>query len=191
MALRSFLAFNLPVEIKNKIAQISGVLKRSSIDARWVKADNIHLTIVFLGDIRQEDLIPMRKEIRDVCTQNQAFEISLRGIGLFPNRRRPRVIWLGLDGELEEMSGFRDELQGRLVSFGIKAENRGFQPHITLGRFRKPDRIDSDQSGILSGYEELQGPAGQLNELIMFRSELKPGGAVYSVIDSWPLSSSS
>lgn len=191
MALRSFLAFNLPVGIKNKIAQISGVLKRSSIDARWVKTDNIHLTIVFLGDIRQEDLIPLRKEIKGVCTQHQAFGVSLRGIGLFPNRRRPRIIWLGLDGELEEMSGFRDELQGRLEPFGIKAENRRFQPHITLGRFRKPDRIDPNQSGILSGYEELQGPAGLLNELTMFRSELKPGGAVYSVIDSWSLSSSS
>ena len=191
MAIRSFLAFRLPADIKSKVAQVSGELRRSSINAKWVKVDNIHLTIVFLGDITQEGVISIRKDIGDVCAQYQAFDISLKGIGVFPDSRRPRVVWLGLNGDLDRLSGFRDELQGRLEPFGVKSETRSFKPHITLGRFRKQVRINTEQESIFSGYHELHGPAGQLNELTMFRSDLKPSGAVYSVIDSWPLSSSS
>ena len=188
MAIRSFLAFRLPEDIRIKLARVSAELKRSSVNARWVKADNIHLTIVFSGDIRQEDILPAGREIGDVCLRYQPFDITLGGIGLFPDRRRPRVVWVGLDCDKDRMSGFRDELQERLVPYGIKTEKRKFQPHLTLGRFRKPERMDKEQENIFSGYADIHGPSGRLDELILFRSDLRPEGAVYTVIDSWLLS---
>lgn len=189
MAIRSFLAFELPPDIKSTVSRVSGEIKRSTLNVRWVNVKNIHLTMVFMGNIRSEDLPAIKDSIDKICRQYGPFDISLNGMGIFPNRR-PRVLWLGLDGDLEMMSPFRDDLQGRLEPFGIKAEKRRFRPHLTLGRFRKPGRTDSQLGDLLEKYRDLTTRHCRLEELILFKSDLKPGGAVYTKLGSWPLSGS-
>ena len=187
MKIRSFLAFELPLEIKGVVARVSDELRQSTLDAKWVKPVNIHLTVVFMGNIETDDIPAIGEEAKKVCSTHGAFDISLNGMGCFPNTRKPRVIWLGLDGDLERMSCFRDALQERLIPFGIKEEKRRFKPHLTLGRFRRPKRMDSEGLEFLSEYEDLTSPVCPLNELVLFKSELKPGGARYTRLDVCPL----
>lgn len=187
MKIRSFLAFELPLEIKNIVARVSGELRQSTLNPRWVKVDNIHLTVVFMGSIETEDTPAITRVVREVCQTYGPFDISLKGIGCFPNRRSPRVLWLGLDGDLEPMSEFRDALQGHLKGFGIKEEKRKFKPHLTLARFRKPKKMDAKEDQFLSNYEDISSAVCSLKELILFKSDLKPTGAVYTKVESWPL----
>ncbi|NNG07337.1 MAG: RNA 2',3'-cyclic phosphodiesterase [Desulfobacteraceae bacterium] len=187
MKIRSFLAFELPLEIKNIVARVSGELRQSTLNARWVKVDNIHLTLVFMGNIETEDIPAMGKGVQDVCQTHSPFDISLKGVGCFPNKHKPRVVWLGLDGDLEQMSTFRDALQKHLASFGIEEEKRKFKPHLTLGRFRKPKKMDVQQDQALSKHEDVSSSVCSLEELILFKSDLKPTGAVYTKLEAWPL----
>ena len=187
MKIRSFLAFELPLEIKNIVARVSGELRQSTLNARWVKVDNIHLTVVFMGSIETEDIPAIARGVQEVCQTYAPFDISLKGIGCFPNTRSPRVLWLGLDGDLEPLSEFRDALQGHLTGFGIKEEKRKFKPHLTLARFRKPKKMDAKEDQLLSKYEDISSAVCSLKELILFKSDLKPTGAVYTKVESWPL----
>jgi 2'-5' RNA ligase len=131
---------------------------------------------------------PLQKKVQDVCSVFGPFSASLEGMGTFPNRRSPRVIWLGLKGEVERLSLFRDALQQGLIEFGVKAEKRPFRPHLTLGRFRKGKRGGRDMEELFSRYESVKGPSAKLKELVLFRSDLKPTGAVYTRLAAWPLS---
>jgi len=188
MEIRSFLAFELPVQIKKTVVRVSGEFRHSGLDARFVKAENIHLTVVFLGHVKTEEIEGIEEEVRNICTGYGSFDIALKGVGCFPNRRRPRVLWLGLDGDIERMSHFRDDLQIALKAFGTKEEKRPFRPHLTLGRFRSTRKIGSRLEEILFNYAALESPVESLNELYLFKSDLKPGGAVYTKLESWPLS---
>jgi 2'-5' RNA ligase len=187
MAIRSFLAFELPPDIKRMVKDTSEDVRRTGLDLKWVKVDNIHLTVVFMGNIRSEDVRAIEKEAGDVCFRFEPFKIALKGLGVFPNIRRPRVLWLGLETETERISAFRDSLQERLLTFGVKEEKRAFAPHLTLGRFRKPERHDPLLGDIISRYADIKTPVGRLEELVMFKSELRPGGAEYTKLNAFPL----
>jgi 2'-5' RNA ligase len=182
MEIRSFLAFRLPGEIQAIVSRVSEDAKRSSMDARWV-----HLTVVFLGSILLENVEPIGEVVTRVCQRHGPFHILLRGVGQFGGRRDPRVLWIGLEGDIERMGHFRDGLLKRLKPFGIKQETRKFRPHLTLGRFGKGPRSGSCLDDFLSRYRDLTSPLCTLGELTLFKSELKPGGAVYSVLKAWPL----
>jgi len=187
MEIRSFLAFELPEEIKGIISAVSGELKKSSLNIRWVKVSNVHLTVIFMGTISSLVLEQMTRPISDVCLDYGPFNIAIRGMGVFSNRRNPRVLWIGLDGDMERLAHFRDTLQNRLSPFGIKGKKRPFNPHLTLGRFRKGLKPGVRPDDILMEYANLTSPVCPLNELILLKSDLKPDGAVYTKLDAWPL----
>lgn len=187
MEIRSFLAFELPPEMRTIVARVSGELKKSSLDVRWVKAGNTHLTIIFMGDMKEENIGAIGEEVQKVCQEYGPFDLALKGVGVFTSRRSPRVLWLGLTGDLDRMANFRDALQNRLVTFGVKKEKRRFVPHLTLGRFRgsKKKRVYIDDT--MGPYEDLASPICKLKELILFRSDLKPSGAEHRALGVWPL----
>ena len=188
MGIRSFLAFELPEDIRQIVTRVSGEVRKSSLEVRWVRPEFIHVTVVFLGDIQSEQVRPMGVPLNAVCANHEPFKIFLKPMGCFPNSRNPRVIWLGIGGDLERMSRFRDDLQQALSPFGIKEEERAFRPHLTLGRFKKAGKSPAELERLLSTYRDLSSPPCTLNELVLFRSDLKPGGAVYTKMSSWPLS---
>jgi 2'-5' RNA ligase len=187
MAIRSFLAFELPRDIKHEVFRISGEVKKSGLEAGWVRPGNIHLTVVFMGDVKEQDIPYIISAIDNITIKYEPFGISLGGMGLFPDIRRPRVLWLGLDGEIERLASFRDDLQKPLEVFGIEQEKRPFRPHLTLGRFRRPVKEKSLLIKMLDEHGDISGPVGKLDELILFKSNLKPTGAEYTKLNSWPL----
>jgi len=187
MEIRSFLAFELPSEITDFLSRLSAEMRRSRLDVRWVEATNIHLTVVFLGDIAIKDIPSIGEAAGSVCKDHQSFQMVLKGMGVFASKRDPRVLWIGLEGGLERMSLFRDDLQRKLAPFGIKTENRPFRPHLTLGRFRKGAKASAELDALLTRYHGLSSRPFTLAELVFFRSDLKPGGARYTKLNAWPL----
>lgn len=187
MGIRSFLAFELPPDMNDVVCRVSDELKRSSLRVRWVKPENIHLTVVFLGSIAPEELPSILESTGSVCRCQGPFKLMIRGMGRFGNRRHPRVLWLGLDGDVKEMGAFRDELQDTLEPFGVQREKRAFNPHLTLGRFSKGARSSEELDGLMAVYESLTSPVCTLDKLALFRSDLRPDGAVYTQLAEWPL----
>jgi RNA 2',3'-cyclic 3'-phosphodiesterase len=187
VGIRSFLAFELPRQIKQELLGIHDGLKRSSLDVRWVKPEGVHLTMVFMGDVKDERIPPIMEGLGKVCAHYGPFPMSLRGIGCFPNSRNPRVLWVGVEGDLGRMSRFRDDLQEALLPFGIRPEKKDFRPHLTLGRFKRAGKRAGELEELLLKHRGLTSPVCSLNELILFRSDLKAGGAVYTKMGSWDL----
>ncbi len=187
MEVRSFLAFELPENIKEIISRVSGEMKKSPLNIRWVKTGNIHLTVIFIGDILTDILDDMESHVSEVCSNYGPFKIAVNGTGVFSNRRNPRVLWVGLDGEIDRMSDFKKTLQKRLKPFGIKEEKRRFNPHLTLGRFRKGAKSDVHLDDLLLTYKSLMSQECMLSELVLFKSDLKPSGAVYTKLNTWSL----
>jgi 2'-5' RNA ligase len=187
MEIRSFLALKLPPEIKKTLSHILREMKKTPLDVRWVKAGNIHITLVFLGNVPVGYVEPIGEAAEKVCQQYGPFAISLRGAGVFSSRRNPRVLWAGMEGDIDRMTCFRDVLQRHLKPFGIKQEKRPFRPHLTIGRFRKGARPGNPLDDLLTKYQDLTSPVCALKELILFKSDLKPDGPVYSELKGWPL----
>ncbi|MBW2065997.1 MAG: RNA 2',3'-cyclic phosphodiesterase [Deltaproteobacteria bacterium] len=187
MEIRSFLAFELPPEIKGVLEKVSSEVRRFDLDVKWVKVENVHLTVIFMGNIAQERIPEMDPQIREICERYDAFEISVRGVGFFPDARRPRVMWLGLEGDMERLSKFRDDLQRPLARFGIREEKRPFRPHLTLGRFRKSGGPKPRIQELVRKYADLKSPRCSVGELVLLKSDLKPSGAEYTKLSSWPL----
>ncbi len=187
MEIRSFLAFELPKEIKAVVSEVSEDLGNAMLDIRRAKVENIHLTMVFLGNVHEEDIHPISQATEEICIQFSPFNVSLKGAGFFSSRKKPSILWMGLDGNVEGMARFRDALQRELAPFGIKQEKRRFRPHLTIGRFRRGSRSDGHLDKFVSRYRDLTSPVCYLGSLVLFRSDLNRSGAVYSKLNSWPL----
>ena len=187
MGIRSFLAFELPLRIKEQVGEISKELQQSRLPVRWVKVENIHLTIVFLGSVTEETIAGVKQKAGSIAEGFSAFKIRLNSVGVFPNWRRPRVLWIGLDGEIGGLSDLRDELRAALEELGFKPENRPFRPHLTLGRFKDTVDRGEELKWILDRFHDINSDDDYLKELVLFKSDLRPAGPIYTKMAAWPL----
>jgi len=187
MGIRSFLAFELPPEIRGQIGTVYKELQKIRMPVRWVKEENIHLTMVFLGSVSEDAIDEIKEKVPLVVKRFSTIRTMLNGVGVFPHWRKPRVIWVGLDGEVEKLSNLRDELQAELKVFGLREEKRPFRPHLTIGRFKGIVDRDEELKCILDRYHDITSDFCYLNELILFKSDLKPDGPVYTRMATWPL----
>ena len=185
--LRCFLAFELPDEISRLVEKVHKDLNGSPLDVKWVRPGNVHLTVVFLGNVAQENIEALGEEVKAVCTKYGPFAMGVKGLGVFGGMKSPRVLWLGVEGDVERMDFFRKAISKRIRRFGIKEEKRLFRPHLTLGRFRRGARGGQMLREILERYVELTSPICSLRELALFKSDLRPAGAIYTKIQYWPL----
>ncbi len=188
MEIRSFLAFELPGSVRSLLTQVLAEARKTALDVRWVKVDNIHLTVVFMGSTSVDLMDPIGRALSGVCARHTPFRVSLRGTGVFGSRRNPRVLWVGLEGDLDRLGVFRRELQRALQPLGFKAEERPLSAHLTLGRFRRGAAAGGNAlENLLHRHRELVSPSWTLAELVLFRSDLRPGGAEYTPLARFPL----
>ena len=187
MEFRSFLAFELKEEIKETISKITNEIKPLLPDIRWTRPENIHLTVVFMGNIDESYVDVIDRSARNICRGYEPFNIFLNGIGIFGTRRNPRVIWIGLGGDIKKMAALRDDLSKSLKPLGIRQEKRPFKPHLTIGRFKKQPAGPYNFNRILHRYKHLHTSEHTQKILTMYKSELRQRGAVYTKIRSWPL----
>ncbi len=189
--IRTFIAIPLTPELTNELDALQRTLKRTTPDGcvRWVPPTNIHLTLHFLGDILLERVDPVREALGVVARNVPPFEFTAGELGAFPNLRRPRVIWVGVQDPTSWLGLLHATVNEALAKLGFKPETRRFSPHLTLGRVRR--RAESRDVRALgetiAGMEV--GTLGRVpvRELIFFKSELKPTGAEYTRLDTFEL----
>lgn len=181
--LRAFIAFELSEEIIAAIKTVQADLKARGFNVRWTRPESIHLTLKFLGDIYAEDVDKIEDIMAAATTNRHPITLAAKGIGVFPNMKRPRVIWIGISGQTNSLSEFQNHLETDLERIGFQKEDRLFTGHLTLGRIR--GAIDKTQlKEALKKFESFESKPFTANEVILFRSELKPDGSVYTKLKS-------
>lgn len=139
--MRAFIAIPAPEAVKEQADQIREQLARTNPDVKWVEYINYHLTLKFLGDIDDQQLQKIRERLRQVAEYCPPFYLKVSGLGFFPNKRKPRVVWMGLDGDIDKAEFLAERIDVYLHDIGFEAE-KSHRFHITLGRVRSERNID-------------------------------------------------
>jgi 2'-5' RNA ligase len=180
--IRAFIAIDLPLYIQQQLADILVQLKKPDVTAvRWVPAQNIHLTIKFLGDVSPANLEILTRILQAEVSRFRPFEIKIGGLGAFPSIRRPRVIWVGVEAP-PTLQSLQRAIETETVRLGYPVEERPFSPHLTLGRVAhnaSPDEVRKVADSLTSMKVGELGKA-VIDHVRLFRSDLQPGGAVYT-----------
>ena len=160
----------------------------------WVRPDGFHLTLKFLGHVTEDRLPKITEAVSGVATTFSPFTVSVGGVGVFPNTRVPRVIWMGVKTEGDILARLQSRVEEVLDPLGFPRENRSFHPHLTLGRIKSEgSEGDFRQSGdTLAKWlaENQHRVCGQfeVKEVLLIKSDLQPGGAVYTPLATLRLS---
>jgi 2'-5' RNA ligase len=161
-------------------------LRSCGADIRWVAVQSIHLTLKFLGEVDPQIIAKLAESLTDATQSQASFGLRLRGLGCFPNPANPRVVWCGIDGEVERLSGLQQSVEAACASLGFAPENRPFHPHLTLGRVNGKRNLRPLMDCIKMGSDLESGFIS--DHFNIYRSVLKPQGAVYTVLDTIELS---
>jgi len=187
---RLFVALEPPEAVRRRIAAAAEKIRRSAgaaaDEVRWVPDQNVHLTVQFLGAVPEERVDGIGDAIAAAAAASRPFLLEVKGAGGFPNSRRPRVVWLGLSGEVDALAGLAGDLGGRLAPLGFAPEARPFAAHLTLGRARDP-RGAPGLGGALAAAAQDEGMAWRATELVLFESHLSPKGPTYDPVRRAPL----
>jgi 2'-5' RNA ligase len=193
--IRAFIAIELTDELKGILVQIGRELEARIPPGtvRWVKPGAMHLTLVFLGDTPTPKLESIERAMTAAVTGIPPVSLTATGLGCFPNCSRPRVVWVGVDEPAGVLKRLKRALDDELEPLGFKPERRSFSPHLTLGRVNKrATRADAQRLGQVVESATLKD-AGSMtaDQIHLIRSDLRPAGAVYTILVSIPFSGGS
>ncbi len=178
--IRSFLAIELPKPVLRKIEEVQADLKSVHADVRWVSPEKIHLTLRFFGNIEESRIDSIFKSIEEPVRSTSPFSLKIRGVGAFPNMKSPRVIWLGLVNG-QSVTSLQKQIETQLEKIGFEAEDRPFRPHLTLGRM-KSSRGKDELGRKMEKHKEEEFGDFQVERVILFKSDLKPSGPIYTAL---------
>lgn len=172
---RAFVALPLPEAPLRTIGELQQELATALPGIRWVKPETIHLTLAFLGDIAEDSLEKLGRSMLSIGGLQAPVTATFSGVGAFPCRSRPRVVWLGLDGG-NTLSPLHEILKAKLNILRLPVDERPFVPHLTLGRSRKPL---PGAGRILESFSDRDCGSAQLDQLVLYESRLGPRGALH------------
>jgi len=189
---RLFIAVDLPEQVLDSLRRTQNKLKKATPEraVRWVSVEGIHLTLKFLGDTPRDQVDDLASVLGEAVSTHRCFELHTHGLGCFPNLDRPRVVWAGVEGAVGLLGGLQADVEQGMHSLGFEAETRPFSPHLTLGRLsQNASRQDALRVGEAVKANQLKSPSvsWQVDSVSLIRSELKPGGAVYTHVNSFEL----
>src|SRR5262249_43454529 len=176
-AMRTFIAVEIPEQIKTELAKLQNDLRRAQADVSWTKPENIHLTLRFLGEIAEGRLEALKRICADSAAEFRPFTLALNGAGVFPNFRQPRVLWAGLAGEIEIAAQLQKRLEDGLVSVGFAPEDKPFKPHLTVGRVKSGK--NARQVAAMAEIYQFPSLSFEVGEIVLMKSELHPAGSRY------------
>ena len=190
--LRSFIAIELPAGIQAAIAGSTAGLQKALPKplVRWIAPKNLHLTLKFLGDVSPANLERLAEALGLESIRHEKFSLSVGGLGAFPTSRRPRVVWIGLEAPTT-LTGIQRAVEAVSSRMGYPTEDRPFSPHLTIGRVGQ-DVSAADLKRVSSAIEGTTvGPLGtvSVDAIHIFKSDLQPGGSVYTHLYAMPLKS--
>jgi 2'-5' RNA ligase len=185
-SIRTFIAIELPEELKSAIHRLQNNFKSAGYTRiKWVAPESIHLTLKFLGNISTGKIDVIKEVLKTAGHGIAPFQLSTDELGTFPNLRQPRVLWLGLTGDLESLLSLQQRVDKALVDIGFAKEDRPFAPHITIARIRESTTRE-ERMGFGKAIENTGFPKKYTFDISSFnfmRSQLLPTGAVYSCLE--------
>ena len=184
--IRCFIAVEIPDTIKNKLVHIQGTLRKQIQKASWVKPNNVHLTLKFLGDVDPDNLESIAEAIERVTSLHRSFVLHIGGLGAFPNLARPRVIWVGVRVGGEHVSSLAQDINMALSECGFPLDAKKFGPHLTIARLKA--RLDlRPYTNQYRQYDRINGAEMSVNSISLIQSQLHSTGAIYSTLQSYSL----
>ena len=185
--IRAFIAVELPEDLKKELNEMDAQLKKTSPPVvKWVDPNSIHITLKFLGEISEDNIEELMLAIEESAQGTLPFQLEVRGLGAFPNLERPQVLWAGVKGELEKIIQLQKSIESNTEQLGFPRESRVFSPHLTLGRVRYEARPNERQrlGKLLTDTTFTALHNIDVDAVNLMKSQLTPGGAVYSCIGS-------
>jgi len=177
--LRTFIAIELPEKIVSAISKVQEGIRSYGFKIRWVRPENIHLTLKFLGNIKEDDTKKVGNTIFESVKGYKPISLKAKGIGVFPGIKKPRVIWTGISDQLNLLTELQKTLDEKLEEIGFPKEKRPFRGHLTLGRAKA--KIDPKRlSDALKEFAKFESESFSADRVILYKSELRPKGAVYT-----------
>lgn len=177
--MRTFIAVEIPAEIKEKIGRYIDSLRGSFKNVKWVSPENLHLTIKFLGEVKEKDLGALIKCMEPILSDFSAFDLALEHTGFFPSFKNPKVIWIGSDGGADNLLDIFQELEHCLENIGFDRDSRMFSPHLTIGRVKRYNSKNSTGSNFDGDIPEFDPVKFNVNGIVLIKSTLTPQGPIY------------
>jgi 2'-5' RNA ligase len=176
--IRTFIAVALPDDVKESLGQVNAALARPLPPraVRWVKPSRMHITLRFLGDTAVSRLPTIAAQLDTLTARYQPFNLIVSGLGCFPNRQRPRVIWAGLQGDVAPAQSLALAINDMLSPLGWEPEKRPFRPHLTLGRVNDSRKLQEFNWGM-----EIEEMMVRVTAVHLIQSDLRPSGPVYTI----------
>jgi 2'-5' RNA ligase len=186
--LRLFVAIAIPERVRNEMIAVQRELKPLALgDVRWTNAEQLHLTLIFLGNVPASSVEAVKEFLAEACAATAPFHLRAEGIGFFPNERQPRVVWVGFKDDKNELTVLQRRVERRLALFVEKPGAEKFLAHATLGRFQKYRRHKTEN--LLPRARALANHVfgdWRLEDTGLFRSELSPEGARHTEVAVFP-----
>lgn len=185
MDMRCFIAVNLDDSVKNEIDNAITGLKKGDWDVKWVSAENLHLTLKFLGETPEDLVQKLKEKLPTIAAHHDIFKIRLQGIGIFPDKKRPRVIWIDIL-DSDKIVKLQEEVEVIATTICYNKDSRPFSPHLTIGRVRSQKGKDM----LLKAIETLKDKDFgniNVNKFSLMMSDLKPTGAQYTTLAEFHL----
>jgi len=180
--IRTFIALDLGKPIRDKLVALQEELGRAGTEVKWVEPDNLHVTLLFLGEVDDREVPAVCQVVGQGAETQAAFPLTVSGVGCFPNPRRPRTIWAGIGQGTQEVVAVHDALETPLLELGCyRREERQYTPHVTLGRTRSERPMDKLAQAIAK-HQGWQGGDTVIREVQVMSSQLTPQGPIYTVM---------
>ncbi len=181
--LRVFVGVPVGAAVAERISAVRNEFGGEAV--RWVPAENLHLTLKFLGDVEEAQVVSIRSALREALAGTAGFGVTARGLGVFPDARRPRVLWMGLAApELAQAAG---QVDRALEPLGVERAATRFRPHATIGRWRRPEPPGVSLREELTRWRDREFGEFRMDAVTLFRSTLRPAGATYSPLEVFRL----
>ncbi len=177
--IRTFIAIELPPDIKEAMAGVQAELGKSGADVGWVNPSGVHLTLKFLGEVEETKVAKLGDALAEALAGGTSFILRAKGIGTFPTPRAPRVVWLGVEGDTGRLAAIAETVERVCAGLKFPKESRPFKAHLTLGRVRSPRGRDALVK-TLEGFRDADLGEFRADAVSVMRSELRPSGAVYT-----------
>ena len=185
--IRSFIAIELPAELKLELVQLEAQLKSGEqLGVKWVDPDGIHLTMKFLGNIAVDRVEGITRAMEEAVRGISPFQLKVKELGVFPNFKRVQVAWVGLSGEVDKLAQLQKRIESNLTPLGFAPESRPFAPHLTLARLRAQTSPDEKQrfGQLIANTTFEAAHTIEVDAINLIKSQLTREGAIYSQINS-------
>jgi 2'-5' RNA ligase len=180
--LRTFLAIDVGEDIRARLISLQEQLAIIASDVKWVEPENLHVTLLFLGEVEQRETLAICRAAQKAVAKLPAFTMAVEGAGCFPNPRRPRTLWVGVGAGSAEVVAVHDAIEKPLLDMGnYRRETRGYVPHVTLGRVRGEGPND-ELAKALAKHKSLSAGEVVVNDVRVMSSELTSDGPIYTVL---------